>query len=54
MLTKIVSGSQTGADRAALDTAIKMGVNTVDGYQKAERQKTGSFLTKCHDFISHS
>ena len=54
MLTKIVSGSQPGADRAALDAAIKMGVNTVDGYQKAERQKTGFFLTKCHDFISHS
>lgn len=27
MIKKIISGGQTGADRAALDAAIKMGVN---------------------------
>ena len=26
MIKKIISGGQTGADRAALDTAIKLGI----------------------------
>jgi hypothetical protein len=27
MIKKIISGGQTGADRAALDTAIKLGIH---------------------------
>jgi Circularly permutated YpsA SLOG family len=38
-IPKIVSGGQTGADRAGLDWALKHNLPVADGVQRAGRQK---------------
>ena len=39
MIQKIISGGQTGADRAALDAAIKLGITMVAGYRGVAEPK---------------
>jgi len=41
MLTKIISGGQTGADRAALDAAIKMGIEHGGWTPKGRKTEDG-------------
>jgi Circularly permutated YpsA SLOG family len=45
MLRKIISGGQTGADRAGLDFAIHAGVEHGDMFPGAGRQRTGESMT---------
>ena len=53
MLQKIISGGQTGVDRAALDAAIKMGVNHGGWIPKGRKTEDGYFQTKGERYISH-
>ncbi len=46
MLTKIISGGQTGADRAALDAAIKMGIDHGGWIPKGRKTEDGVFPDK--------
>ena len=41
MLRKIISGGQTGADRAELDFAIETGLEHGDTFPRAEKQRMG-------------
>jgi len=45
MLRKIISGGQTGADRAGLDFAIETAWNTEDMFPGAERRRTGESMS---------
>jgi len=46
MITKIISGGQTGADRAALDSAIKHGIPHGGWIPKGRLAKDGSLSVK--------
>jgi hypothetical protein len=46
MIKKIISGGQTGADRAALDVAIKMGIEH-GGWLKMDHCLTNTNCRKC-------
>ena len=43
MIQKIISGGQTGADRAGIDAAIESGIDYGGGFPKAEKPKTVLF-----------
>jgi hypothetical protein len=43
MIKRIISGGQTGAERAALDFAIKMDLHTVAGLQRAGWLRTDQY-----------
>jgi len=45
MIKEIISGGQTGAERAALDVAIKLDIPHGAGYQKAGKLKMVSSQT---------
>ena len=46
MITKIISGGQTGADRAALDVAIKLDVPHGGWIAKGRKTEDGALLQK--------
>jgi hypothetical protein len=46
LIKKIISGGQTGADRAALDFALEFDIPTVAGFRKGERQRAGPIPEK--------
>jgi len=46
MITKIISGGQTGADRAALDVAIKYGIPHGGWIQKGRKTQSGVLQPK--------
>jgi len=46
MIKKIISGGQTGADRAALDTAIKLGIHHGGWIPKGRKAEDGSLSDK--------
>jgi hypothetical protein len=45
MVRQILSGDQTGADRAELDSQFMQAWNTEDMFLGAERQRTGESMT---------
>jgi hypothetical protein len=46
MIKKIISGGQTGADRAALDTAIKLGIPHGGWISKGRKAEDGPLPDK--------
>jgi len=48
MLKKIISGGQTGADRAALDVAIKLGIPHAGWVPKGRIAENGTIPNRYH------
>ena len=48
MIEKIISGGQTGADRAALDTAIEIGIPHGGWVPKGRKTEDGRLPLKYH------
>jgi hypothetical protein len=50
---RIVSGGQTGVDRAALDVAIAKAIPYSGGSPRGIYAKTGEFILRIGDFTPH-